>query len=200
MIKLRTKKKVHNRKYRTKKFKGGEKIELSLNNIFLPAPENISLNVTDSLVDIAMNSLKMYNVNVSKEKLLDNFQTFISLIDDAIKKYNKNRDNNFLNDNNQLLRDFSKQYDNNELGVVVNSLKYLLNTFKNYNTIDRNKVKRQILDKTYEMVMKIHEQYDKEEEEFNSIYERIEQNNRENQEYYDAIQKGGLTPIQKKVL
>ena len=151
-----------------------------------------------------MNSLKMYNIDVSKEKLLDNFQTFISLIDDAIKKYNKNSDNNFLNDNNQLLRDFSKQYDNNELGVVVNSLKYLLNTFKNYNTIDRNKVKRQILDKTYEMVMEVHEQYDKEEEEFNLIYERIEQNNRENQEYYDAIQKVDdaytkrwTTPIQK---
>ena len=115
MIKLRTKKKVHNRKYRTKKYKGGEKIDLSLNNIFLPAPDNISLNITDSLVDIAINSLKMYNIDVSKEKLVENFGVFISLVDDAIKKYNKNTGKNFINDNNQLLRDLSKNYDNYEL-------------------------------------------------------------------------------------
>ena len=195
MIKLRTKKKVHNRKYRTKKYKGGEKIELSLNNIFLPAPDNISLNNTDTLADIAINSLKMYNVNVSKEKLIDNFGVFVGLVKDAIKKYKFNSEQNFISESNQLLREFSKRYDNYELGVIINSLEYLIQTFNNYNNLDKNISKKEILDKTYEMVLKIHKEYDIEEEEFNSIYEKIEKNNRENQEFYDTIQKGGVAKL-----
>jgi hypothetical protein len=202
-------KKKNNRfkgKYKSRKnnriLVGGNKYDLTLKKIYLPSPENLVLKTDDSMLDVAYNTLQMYNINITKDEIKSNFMEYISLVKDAVEKVNNNYDMDYSKDSNVLLKKFSEKYNKFEMIELVGALEKSITIFDEYISLGTNKEKRLIFDNMYQKKMKMMEEIHNEDAEYRETFNKLNDSLMSNEQFYqkyDIQQKGGgsMAIIQK---
>jgi len=202
-----------NGKYKSRKnnriLVGGNKYDLTLEKLYLPSPENLVLKTDDSILDLAYNTLQMYNVDVKKEDIKNNFMKYIGLVKDAVEKVNNNYEMDYSRDSNVLLKKFSENYNNYEMIELVGALDYSVSIFSEYKSLGENKGKRLILDKIYQKKMDMMKEIDKEDQEYQETFNKLNESLMSNEQFYDKydiniehkggaiVQKGGVASFMK---
>ena len=163
---------------------GGNKYDLTLEKLYLPSPENLVLKTDDSMLDVAYNTLQMYNIDITKDEIKRNFIEYVRLVKDAVEKVNNNYDMDYSKDSNVLLKKFSENYNNYEMIELVSALDYSVSIFSEYKSLGENKGKRHILDQLYQKKMDMMKEIDKEDQEYQETFNKLNESLMSNEQFY----------------